>query len=160
MSGFILNIYKLEIISDQPLTDFEVGSASFYTFRQSIDSLHAMYDHMRYFNIFIDSSSTAPPSYSPVNYSAPIVVTIKFDKSEIKKCTEKTCPITLNDFKPNDEYAMCHQCHKQFHLDAIKKWLKQHQKCPHCRVDWISTTRYQNITKSKDIIPYRSLRVI
>ena len=53
-------------------------------------------------------------------------------KSESDICRE-TCPICIDDFKPNELYRNLN-CGHQFHKKCIDRWFrKDHSDCPMCR---------------------------
>ncbi|CAJ1948301.1 unnamed protein product [Cylindrotheca closterium] len=66
---------------------------------------------------------------------------------------ELFCPICWAEYEENDEicYSQNPRCTHTFHFDCIKPWLKNHDRCPICRSNYLRTlidgggTNYQSL---------------
>ena len=74
---------------------------------------------------------------------------VKTEYHNINEPLNNTCPITQEDFEPNDEVGYIRHCGHIFKYDALYNWLSQHQTCPTCRY---------NILTDSNLIGYRNGR--
>lgn len=51
----------------------------------------------------------------------------------LPKPDDKTCPICLSEYSPNDTLKTIPPCHHCFHADCIDAWLPLNASCPLCR---------------------------
>ncbi len=46
-----------------------------------------------------------------------------------------TCPISLQNFEPNDIVCVINYCHHVFHANELNRWFLTSSSCPVCRFD-------------------------
>lgn len=65
---------------------------------------------------------------------------IKMKYREIENPSETMCPITQEDFEPEDDVAVIQRCGHIFKYESLVTWLTRHQTCPSCRFNILSTS--------------------
>ena len=61
------------------------------------------------------------------------------------------CPITQQNFQPNDNILRIRHCGHLFTADRLRSWLRSHYDCPVCRYDIRSTISPAIETMLRDI---------
>ncbi len=56
---------------------------------------------------------------------------------------EESCCISYESLGEIAEWMQCHACHKYMSSNALQDWLGRNWTCPHCRVPWVSYTRFR-----------------
>jgi len=57
--------------------------------------------------------------------------------------THSTCVICLNDYEEGEEIVRAEKCHHMYHKECLLNWLAQHDICPYCRLDVMTSDEYR-----------------
>ena len=53
--------------------------------------------------------------------------------AEHKNKEKVTCSVCMDELKIGANVKTCPQCHQNYHIACICKWLSEHDNCPYCR---------------------------
>jgi hypothetical protein len=82
------------------------------------------------FNSFLNTNVVIRPTQEQINNASTVV-----SYGSIQNPQNDTCPISLDNFQPNDLVRKIHHCGHIFNQSSFNQWFNNSVRCPICRYD-------------------------